>query len=130
MANKIVVEDEEQKPEANDAKKSHAGFTSALRKVADFDFNISREWLIKQMPFGMFLVFLTLLHIWNAHYTERIIRKTQKMDKETKELRTEYISIFSALMNESKQSTISAKLDTIGIKELTTPPVKITISDK
>ncbi|MFN5921562.1 MAG: FtsL-like putative cell division protein [Bacteroidota bacterium] len=30
-------------------------------------------------------------------------------------------------MNESKQSSIAKKLDTLSVKELVTPPVKITI---
>jgi mRNA-degrading endonuclease RelE of RelBE toxin-antitoxin system len=69
---------------------------------------------------------LLLLHIYNVHTTERIIRKTDKLNKEIKELRSEYITILSELMSESKQSTVADKLDTLGIKELTTPPIKIT----
>ena len=97
-----------------------------MQKVADFDFNISNTWLLQQIPFGIFVVALLLLHIWNGHNTERIIRKTDKLNKEIKELRSEYISILSELMSESKQSAVAKKLDTLGIKELVTPPIKIT----
>jgi cell division protein FtsL len=71
-------------------------------------------------------VILLLIHIWNAHHTEKIIRKTDKLNREIKELRSEYISILSELMSESKQSSVAKKLDTLGIKELTAPPFKIT----
>jgi hypothetical protein len=55
-----------------------------------------------------------------------VIRRTDTLNREIKELRSEYISILSELMSESKQSAVAAKLDTLGIKELTTPPFKIT----
>lgn len=102
--------------------------TNVLRKLADFDFRIPNDWLKRQIPFGLFIVLLTALHIWNAHYTERLVRKTIRLQNETKELRSEYITLFSALMSESKQSSVAAKLDTLGIKELRTPPVKIKVS--
>lgn len=127
MANKIIIEKEKTEESGVEEKpKEKSKLTSAMQKVADFDFNISNEWLLKQIPFGLFVVGLLLLHIWNGHNTERVIRKTDKLNKEIKELRSEYISILSELMSESKQSTVAQKLDTLGIKELTTPPLKIT----
>lgn len=127
MANKIIIE-EEQKDVAEQKPKEPSRLTRTVKKLADFDFNISNEWMIRQIPFALFIVFLLLLHIWNVHNNERIIRKTDKLSKEIKELRSEYISILSDLMSQSKQSTVAQKLDTIGIKELTSPPIKITYS--
>lgn len=127
MANKIIIEKEKtEEPQVEEKPKEKSKLTSAMQKAADFDFNISNDWLLKQIPFGLFVVGLLLLHIWNGHNTERVIRKTDKLNKEIKELRSEYISILSELMSESKQSTVAQKLDTLGIKELTTPPLKIT----
>lgn len=127
MANRIITPDENTPEEPQEEKsKERSKLTSAMQKMADFDFNISREWMIKQVPFGLFIVLLLLIHIWNVHNTERIIRKTDKLNKEIKELRSEYITILSDLMSESKQSTVARKLDTLGIKELTTPPIKLT----
>lgn len=126
MANKIII-DEPEKEMAQESKPAAPSFfTQSVKRFADFDFYISSDWLMKQIPFGLFIMMLLLLHIWNVHNNERIIRKTDKLNKELKELRSEYISILSALMSESKQSSVAAKLDTIGIKELTTPPIKIT----
>lgn len=130
MSNKIITEEEIEKQEAAAAEelkpKETSKFTSAMQKMADFDFNISREWMVRQIPFALFVMVLLLLHIYNVHTTERIIRKTDKLNKEIKELRSEYITILSELMSESKQSTVAKKLDTLGIKELITPPIKIT----
>ena len=128
MANRIITETEEEQEELvqEEKPKETSKLTSAMKKMADFDFNISKEWMMKQIPFGLFVMVLLLIHIYNLHTTERIIRNTDKLNKEIKELRSEYITILSQLMSESKQSTVAQKLDTLGIKELTSPPIKIT----
>jgi cell division protein FtsL len=131
LGNKIYIEPETETEELQDAEPSQpakAKGTNALRKFADFDFKIPNDWLKQQIPFGLFIVLLTTIHIWNAHYTERLVRKTIRLQNETKELRSEYITLLSLLMSESKQSSVAAKLDTLGIKELRTPPVKIKVS--
>ena len=125
MANKIIIENEKEETPVEEQPKEKSKLTGTFQKVADFDFFISREMMMKQIPFGLFIVCLLLVHIWNAHHTEKIIRKTDKLNREIKELRSEYISILSELMGESKQSSIAKKIDTLGIKELTAPPFKI-----
>lgn len=128
MANRIITEKEDEQEELvqEEKPKEASKLTSAMQKMADFDFNISKEWMTRQIPFALFIIMLLLIHIYNVHTTERIIRKTDTLNKEIKELRSEYITILSELMSESKQSTVANKLDTLGIKELTSPPIKIT----
>jgi len=128
MANRIITETEDEQEELvqEEKPKEASKLTSAMQKMADFDFNISKEWMTRQIPFALFIIMLLLIHIYNVHTTERIIRKTDKLNKEIKELRSEYITILSDLMSESKQSTVAKKLDTLGIKELISPPIKIT----
>jgi hypothetical protein len=127
LANKIIIAKEEEEVKEEKPKET-SRLTNTMQKVADFDFNISRDGMLNQIPFGLFIVLLLLIHIWNAHNVEKVIRRTDKLNREIKELRSEYISILSELMSESKQSAVAAKLDTLGIKELTTPPFKITQS--
>jgi len=127
MANKIIIENEEPEiPKEEKTPKEKSKLTGTFQRVSDFDFFISREMMVKQIPFILFIVCLLMIHIWNAHNTEKIIRKTDKLNREIKELRSEYISILSELMSESKQSSIAKKLDTLGVKELISPPFKIT----
>jgi hypothetical protein len=128
MANRIITDTENEQEELvqEEKPKEASKLTSAMQKMADFDFNISKEWMTRQIPFALFIIMLLLIHIYNVHTTERIIRKTDTLNKEIKELRSEYITILSELMSESKQSTVAKKLDTLGIKELISPPIKIT----
>jgi cell division protein FtsL len=122
--NRIITDNEEPKIEKADTSK----LSDTVKKVADFDFNISREMLLKQLPFALFICFLLVLLIWNGHTTEKLIRSIDKVNKENKELRSEYTSIMSEMMNQSRQSSIAKRLENIGIKESINPPQKITIN--
>ncbi|MEI6881534.1 MAG: FtsL-like putative cell division protein [Bacteroidota bacterium] len=122
--NRIITDNEEPKIEKADTSK----LSDTVKKVADFDFNISREMLLKQLPFALFICFLLVLLIWNGHTTEKLIRSIDKVNKENKELRSEYTSIMSEMMNQSRQSSIAKRLENIGIKESKNPPQKITIN--
>ncbi len=122
--NRIITDSEEPKIEKADTSK----LSDTVKKVADFDFNISREMLLKQLPFALFICFLLVLLIWNGHTTEKLIRSIDKVNKENKELRSEYTSIMSEMMNQSRQSSIAKRLEHLGIKESKNPPQKITIN--
>ena len=104
-------------------------FTETVKRITDFDFKIKQEQLMEQVPFLVYLCVLVMLFIYNSHRSEKIIRETDKLNKEVKDLRSEYISELSELMSESKQSAVAKKLQPYGIKELKTPPSKITYSD-
>ncbi len=124
--NRIVTEVEEKQEHVRDADTLR--LTETVKRFADFDFNINREQLLKQAPFMAYCCFLVILYIYNSHRSEKIIRETDKLIKEVKDLRSEYISVLSELMSESKQSEVARKLKPFGIKELKTPPSKITYS--
>jgi hypothetical protein len=66
------------------------------------------------------------LFIYNSHYAEKTIRATNKLQYELKDLRSEYITVLSEIMSESRQSELLKKLELSGIKELKNPPSKIT----
>lgn len=88
---------------------------------------LTREKVVKALPFLFFLTLLAVIYITNSYYAERTIRKIEKTKAELKELRTEHISVKSELMFKSKQSEVAAKLIQYGIKESVIPPIKIFI---
>lgn len=124
--NQLIDEIEEQKKkEQPEVKKSTAG--KQMAQVADFDFFITRENMQKAFPFFMFLAVIAIFYIANTHYAEKTIRQSDKLTKEIKELRSEYITIKSDLMFRSKQSEVAQRLLQKEIKPLTTPPKKIVV---
>ena len=73
------------------------------------------EWVFANFRFVLFLGFLALVYIANAHYSERNVRQIQQLQREIKELKWEYISIKSETMYKSMQSQIDKSLDRSGV---------------
>ena len=86
---------------------------------------LGQEDFIHLLPFVIFLTILGLIYISNTYYAEKTIRETNKIRKELKELRFEYISTKSDLMFKCQQSQVASKLINRGIREATVPPKKI-----
>ncbi len=63
----------------------------------------------------MFLGFLGIIYIANAHFAEKGVRRIQLLQKEIKELKWEYTSIKSETMYKSMQSQIDASLEPVGL---------------
>jgi hypothetical protein len=63
----------------------------------------------------MFLGFLAIVYIANAHFAERSVRRIQLLQKEIKELKWEYTSIKSETMYKSMQSQIDESLEPVGL---------------
>ncbi len=88
---------------------------------------LTKKSIIKSIPFYLFLTALAILYIYNNNLAEKKIIKIEKLKKELIELRYEYISSKSNMMDSLKQSLVIEKLETIGIKESNTAPKKIFI---
>lgn len=91
--------------------------------------SISTFLLIKNIPFYIFIGFLFVIYIANAHYSERKIREIQSLQKDIQELNWEYMSLKSDLMQQSMQSEVAKKVKTLNLKELVDRPKKIVIKD-
>ena len=91
----------------------------ATKGVLAGDFLSERSF--NYFPFLLFLAFLASIYIANNYLAENKIRKADEMREDLKELRYEYITGKSDLMEASKQSKISFGLKEIGIKENTEP---------
>ena len=63
----------------------------------------------------LFLGFLAIIYIANAHFAEKKVRQIQQKQKEMKELKWEYTSIKSETMYKSMQSQIDESLDPTGV---------------
>lgn len=88
---------------------------------------LTREIIMKQFPFVIFITLLCVIYIANRYSAEKIVRKTQIIQNELKELRAEQISVTSELMQLSQQSEV-VKLVTqneLGLVESVEPPKTI-----
>lgn len=74
------------------------------------------EFLLKNLLFVLFLGFLAMTYIANAHYAEKNIRNIQLMRQEIKELRWSYMSLESENMVNSMKSVVEDKIKEEGIQ--------------
>lgn len=98
--------------------------THFLSGILDGSF-LTRGWVIRMLPFIMFIVFLTMIYIANQYSALRRVKEIEVISNELKDLRNEHISTKSELMYQKKISEVAKKLQDDGIKETNTPPFKI-----
>lgn len=97
-----------------------------MRKTGDVS-NNDHQRLFNAIPFILFLVLLAVIQIANKHNAENKIRTIERMQKELRELRWQYMSKKSELMQKSRQSEVAKILAPTGMYELRTPPRKIIV---
>ncbi len=136
MSNKIITGYE---PEIKEEKKAETKqIEGAVKRFSEIDFKLNVNMFYNQLPFILFCFALIAVLIWSSHNNDLLNKKIDKLSKENKELRNDYIIILSEIMNASRQSNIAEKLreygikdkigkDTNYVKEAIVPPTKITI---
>ena len=92
---------------------------------------LTREGVVRHLPYLLFLAFLALIYISNGYLAEDTVRNLNRVDNELKELRSEYITTKSDLMYKSKQSHIAKIIaqKQLGLKESYYPPKKIVVKN-
>ena len=88
---------------------------------------LTRENVVHRMPYLVFITLLIIIYIGNNHNAEKTVRETDKITKDLKELRAEYITTKFELMFKSRQSEIAKVVIDGGLKEPIRPPVKIAL---
>jgi hypothetical protein len=110
----------------NDLKEKKEYRKTRFRDVLDGSL-LTRENVIKQLPFVLFLTLLLVIYIGNRYHAERVIRRTLNLQTELKELRARSISTASELEYLSNQSQVARLVEQkdLGLRYSEKPPVKI-----
>lgn len=82
---------------------------------------------VKNWRFIGFSVFLVLIVIASAHQAESKVYTIAKLDKEVKELRSEYVDVRGQLMKLKMESKVARKVQSRGLKTSDVPPKKIKV---
>jgi hypothetical protein len=88
------------------------------------------RWIVKNIPFFLFIALLTVLYIANGHYADKNIRKINATAKHLKEMEYEFKTVKRDVTFRSKGSELIKAVEPLGLKELTAPPLKIGDSTK
>ena len=108
------------KEETKDYRKSR------FRDIVDGSL-LTREKVVKQLPFVLFLTMIIILYIANRYHAEKLVRRTLKMQIELKELRAESISTASELEYISRQSQVARLINerNMDLKQSEKPPYQM-----
>jgi hypothetical protein len=88
---------------------------------------LTRDNVVSQLPFILFLTVLLIFYIGNRYHAERVIRHSLELQTELRELRARAISTASELEYLSNQSQVARLVEQkgLGLKYPEEPPVKI-----
>lgn len=81
------------------------------------------KWVVRNIPFFLFLSGLAVVNIYFGHYSEKLSRKIAKAEKHLKEMEYTYKTIKSDATFRSKWSELVLAVQPLGLKELKEPPV-------
>jgi hypothetical protein len=98
-------------------EKKNKNIRSAWRRRFNY------QWIVRNIPFFLFLSALMVLYIYNGHFYDKTIKNINRTNRELKELQYEYKSAKSEVMFRSKQSELVKAAAPMDLKELIEPPV-------
>jgi len=85
----------------------------------------SSDYILRNMPFVLFLGFLAVIYIANAHLAERNVRQIQELRRELKEMRWYYMTLQAENMYKSRRSEMARSVEELGLQPMTDKPKKI-----
>lgn len=102
---------------------------SGLISVLNGSF-LTREAVLRNMPFILFLAGLGLLAIAYGYHAERVVRRIDRAGAALREQRAEYISVRAELEKLEQQSQVAQRISGLGLKESRVPPVKVAVAEE
>ena len=108
--------------------KEESGKQFSFRSLIDGNV-LTQKAVIKQAPFIVLLVLIAFLSIANRNHAEKLVIKSNTLQNEVKELRSQAISTSSELMKFSRQTTVERIVRERGLEleENLEPPKKLVI---
>lgn len=99
-------------------------------KEPKFEFRkwFNYQWIVKNVPFFLFLALLAVLYIANGHYADNTIRNINKTTKLLKEQQYEFKTLNGKLMFQNRLTEVSRMVESIGLRENIQQPILLTDS--
>ena len=86
---------------------------------------INQVWLVKNVPFFLYLSALAVLYIYNVHHAEKAIKDINKTSRDLKNQQYQFKMVRSEWMFMTKQSEVVKAVEASGIKQILEPPIAI-----
>lgn len=95
------------------------------KKESFFKRLIGYEWLLRNLPFFLFLAALAIVYIYNGHWADKTIRDINVTARELKDLQYEYKTLKSEEMFRSREVQIVQAATPLGLRLSDEPPSRI-----
>lgn len=101
-----------------------------IKKTAIVNRWLHGQWIVRHVPFALFLSLLAVFYIANGHFTDNTIRNIGNAQQELKQLQYRYKTLKAEAMYRSKESELSKAVEPLGLKRSDQPPVKLSEINK
>lgn len=112
------------------ADEKQAANTTAPVQKTDWKKWLNYQWVVRNIPFFLFLAVLAVLYIYNGHYADKLSRKISIAEKNIRNQEYEYKTIKSDVIFRSKASELTKAVEYLGLREMKVPPVLLVDSVK
>lgn len=89
----------------------------------------SASVVLKNLPYVLFLGFLTIVYIANAHFAEKQVRKIQVLQDEVRELKRQYNALKSEIMYEGRLREVGMDVKRLGLQKKSGRVKRILLED-
>ena len=96
---------------------------ASLKQVVNYG------WVVKNIPFFLFLAMLAVLYIANGHVADKTIRDINTTSNQLKELQYEYKTVKSEMMYKTREAAMVGAAAPLGLKISPQPPMHIIIDN-
>ena len=100
-----------------------------VERIFRVDTSFERGLPTRFVPYILYFTIIGLFYIGNSHYAERMVRRTEQLERAVENLRANYTTLKASYMYESKQSQVAKRAKKLGLEESATPPYKIVVSE-
>jgi len=125
MSNSYKIEEEEEEVRIPSGK----GLFSAMESITGSTGLFKEGLPVKYVPYVFFVCVFMMGYIWNAHTSDKLVKKISKMKVEVNDLRADYTTLKAELMYKSKQSEVAKQVQSLGLEESMVPPQKIDLEE-
>lgn len=102
--------------------------TGNVKTFLDGSF-LTREKFIRQAPFFFYVLGFAFIYIAINFYADKTLLTIERTKEEIKELRFEFVTVSSELIQFTQASNVKRILAEDGIKRPVTPPTKLIVTE-
>ncbi len=89
----------------------------------------SASVVLKNLPYVLFLGFLTVVYIANAHFAEKQVRKIQVLQEDVRELKRQYNALKSGITFNSRLRNVGGEVNRLGLRKIPGRVKRIELED-